>query len=229
MAQGKTGRIPLIDARAPRFNQAFIAVACAVALFSGWWPLLAIAALQLGLTLAFGPRVCLACLLYFRLIRPRVGDGATKDARPFRFANLVGFSFLSLASLAHLAGATKSGWVLAGLVGGLAALAAVSGICAGCEIYRGLAFLRGIRSRRLVRIDFSDIGARPQDGLVVQFTHPRCSDCQTLERKLQAEGTPLALIDVSARPDLARKYSVSLVPLAFRVSGDGRILSRVAV
>jgi thioredoxin-like negative regulator of GroEL len=78
-------------------------------------------------------------------------------------------------------------------------------------------------------IDLAEIGATPQDGVVVQFTHPRCSDCQTLAKKLSAEGTPLALVDVSVRPDLARKYAVTLVPLAFRVAGDGRILSRVAL
>jgi len=219
----------VIDTRAPRFNQGIIAAACLAALLSGWWPLLALAALQLGLTLTFGPRLCLACLAYFKLIQPRFGSGPVKDARPVRFANLIGCVFLAAASLAHATGHSQLGWSLAALVGTLALLAAVSGICVGCEMYRLLALVRGIRSRRVARIDLSEIGALPQDGLVVQFTHPRCSDCQTLAKRLGAEGTPLALVDVSVRPDLARKYAVTLVPLAFRVAGDGRILSRVAI
>jgi hypothetical protein len=229
MARRTAGRVPVIDARAPRFNQGVIAAACVAALLSGWWPLLALAGLQLGLTLTFGPRVCLACLAYFKLIQPRLGAGPIKDARPVRFANFVGFVFLAVASFARVMGHAQLGWALAGLVGALALLAAVSGVCVGCEMYRWLAFVRGIRLRKVARIDLSEIGAAPQDGLVVQFTHPRCSDCQSLERELSAKGTPLALVDVSVRPDLARKYAVTLVPLAFRVAGDGRILSRVAI
>ena len=54
-----------------------------------------------------------------------------------------------------------------------------------------------------------------------------CSDCQTLEKSLTAQGIPLALVDVFERPDLARKYGISLVPLAFKVDADGRVLTRV--
>jgi hypothetical protein len=48
---------PVIDARAPRFNQAIIGGAALAAFLLGWWPLLALAALQLALTLSFGPRL----------------------------------------------------------------------------------------------------------------------------------------------------------------------------
>jgi outer membrane biosynthesis protein TonB len=48
-----------------------------------------------------------------------------------------------------------------------------------------------------------------------------------LEKSLVAQGIPLALVDVSKRPDLARKYGISLVPLAFKVDADGRVLARV--
>ena len=89
---------PVIDARAPRFNQAIIGGAALAAFLLGWWPLLALAALQLALTLSFGPRLCLACFLYFKLLRPWLGPGPVKDARPVRFANLVGPLFLSAAA-----------------------------------------------------------------------------------------------------------------------------------
>ena len=53
---------PIIDARAPRFNQGLIGAAALLAFLLGFWPLLSLAALQLALTLSFGPRLCLACL-----------------------------------------------------------------------------------------------------------------------------------------------------------------------
>ena len=218
---------PVIDARAPRFNQAIIGGAALAAFLLGWWPLLALAALQLALTLTFGPRLCLACFLYFKLVRPWLGPGPVKDARPVRFANLVGLVFLSAASVAHLAGFPRLGWTLGLVVAGLALLAASTGLCVGCEMYRLLARLRGIGPRSVARIDLQEIGASPQAGLVVQFTHPRCSDCRTLEERLSAQGVPLVLVDVTQHPDLARKYGISLVPLAFKVDSDGRVLARV--
>jgi len=219
---------PVVDARAPRFNQGMIGTAALLAFLLGFWPLLSLAALQLALTLTFGPRVCLACIIYFKLVRPRLGPGPVKDARPVRFANAVGLVFLSAASVAHWAGYPLLGWALGLLVAALALLAAASGLCVGCEMYRLLAYLRGIGPRRLTRIDLQEIGASGHSGLVVQFTHPRCSDCQTLEKSLAAQGMPLALVDVSQHPELAKKYGISLVPLAFRVDADGRVLARVS-
>ena len=77
------------------------------------------------------------------------------------------------------------------------------------------------------RIAWEEIGGKHTTGLGVQFTYPRCTDCRTLEERLHRQGVPLVLIDVSQRPDLARKYGVSLVPLAFKVALDGRVLARV--
>jgi hypothetical protein len=51
---------PIIDARAPRFNQGMIGTVGLLAFLLGFWPLLSLAALQLALTLIFGPRLCLA-------------------------------------------------------------------------------------------------------------------------------------------------------------------------
>ena len=158
---------PVIDSRAPRFNQALIALIALSAFVFNAWPLLIVGALQLVLALTFGPRACLACQLYFRFIVPRFGPGPVKDARPVRFANLVGLAFLSLASIAHLAGLPILGWILAGIVAGLAGLAAISGLCMGCEMYRVVAFLRGIGPRSAKRIDLERLGAVHQPNLVV--------------------------------------------------------------
>ena len=70
--------------------------------------------------------------------------------------------------------------------------------------------------------------AQLPDVTVVQFTHPLCSDCHELEQRLAAGKRPLVLVDVSRRPDLARRYHVTLVPTAFAVAADGRVLERLA-
>ena len=145
---------------------------------TGWWPLLAILAAQLAVGLTFGRRYCLPCLAYFELVQPRFGEGPIEDARPPRFANLVGVVVLGSASVAHAVGLTTLGWALALLVAGLALLAAATGLCAGCEIYRIGARLRGIRSHRLDRVELEDFGLSPDGEVVLQFTHPLCSDCR---------------------------------------------------
>ncbi len=146
----------LIDARAPRFNQAVIGLAALMAFALDFWPLLTLAAAQLALALFLGPQACLACAIYFKLVRPRLGPGPMKDARPVRFANWVGLVILSAASVAHMARLPGLGWGLGLLVAGLALLAAATGFCVGCEVYRLWAGLRGIGPRRVAHIDLRE-------------------------------------------------------------------------
>jgi hypothetical protein len=128
--------LDVIDSRAPRFNQAVVGVLSAVAVAAGWWWLLALLALQLIAGLMLGRRWCLPCLAYFELVQPRIGEGALEDARPPRFANMVGVAVLSAATLAWLLGAVVAGMALGLLVSALALLAAVTGFCTGCEAYK---------------------------------------------------------------------------------------------
>src|SRR6186997_396119 len=133
----------VIDARAPRFNQAVIGLLSLVAVTVGPWWLLALLALQLAVGLTLGRRYCLPCLAYFELVQPRFGEGALEDARPPRFANLVGAAFLVAATVAYAAGLTTLGAVLGGTVAALALLAAATGFCTGCEAYKLGSFLLG--------------------------------------------------------------------------------------
>jgi hypothetical protein len=135
--------LDVIDSRAPRFNQAVVGALSAVAVATGWWWLLALLAAQLALGLTFGRRFCLPCLAYFELVQPRFGEGPLEDARPPRFANLVGVAFLTAASLGYALGAATVGAVLGGVVATLALLAAVTGFCAGCEAYKLGCWVRG--------------------------------------------------------------------------------------
>jgi thioredoxin-like negative regulator of GroEL len=63
---------------------------------------------------------------------------------------------------------------------------------------------------------------------VVEFTHPLCSECRSLEERLRAEGRQVVTVDVRERPDLARKYGVALVPTAVAVRPSGVVTTRLA-
>jgi hypothetical protein len=126
----------VIDSRAPRTNQAVVGLVSVLAVSTGWWWLLALLALQLAVGLTFGRRFCLPCVLYFEALQPRFGEGPLEDARPPKVANMVGFAFLTAASIAYLAGLDALGIGLGALVAALALLAAVTGFCTGCEAYK---------------------------------------------------------------------------------------------
>jgi Domain of unknown function (DUF4395) len=216
----------VIDSRAPRTNQAVIGALALVAFVAGaeWLPGILAAQLAIGLTL--GRRFCLPCLLYFEVIQRRFGEGPIEDSRPPRFANMVGVAFLGAATLAFVLDAPTLGWTLTLIVAALALLAAATGFCAGCEMYKLSARLRGVAARHVTRIDPGDIGL---DGAgVVEFTHPLCSECRAWERRLEQEGRPHAVVDVSREPALARKYGIAVVPTVVAVAGDGTVLERLA-
>ncbi len=134
----------VVDARAPRFTQAIIGVLALVAFVTGWWPLLAILAAQLAVGVTLGRRWCAPCAFYFEVLQPRFGEGPIEDARPPRFANVVGVVVLGTASVAHAVGLHTFGWALGLLVAGLALLSAATGFCVGCQAYRLLARFRGV-------------------------------------------------------------------------------------
>jgi hypothetical protein len=216
----------VIDSRGPRTNQAVIGSLAVVAFLTGAEWLIAVLAAQLAIGLTLGRRFCLPCLAYFELIQPRFGEGPIEDSRPPRFANMVGVVFLGAATLAFVLGAPTVGWALALIGAALALLAASTGFCAGCEAYKLSARLRGIAARHVARIEPGDI---PLDGAgVVQFTHPLCSECRQWERRLEQEGRPHAVVDISREPALARKYGVAVVPTVVAVAGDGTVLERLA-
>jgi hypothetical protein len=154
----------VIDARAPRFNQGVIGLVALAGTVTGWWPFFALGALQLVLSLTRGRRWCLACLFYFELVQPRLGEGPLEDSRPVRFANQVGATFLTAATLAGALGWITLALVLGGLVAALALLAASTGLCVGCLMFKGIARLRG----------------KPLSDAVAAFAATVCVDCQAV-------------------------------------------------
>lgn len=122
-----------IDARAPRFNQAVVALALALAFAFDVHLVVPVAGAVLLLSaLGVGPLL----LLWRHVIARRAGrPKEVEDPRPPRFAAGVGAAFLLGAWGAFLAGSSLIGWALALIVTALAGLAAITGLCVGCEVY----------------------------------------------------------------------------------------------
>jgi len=134
-----------IDPRGPRFNQGSITVLLLAAFLVGWRPMAAIVGLVLLLGATFGPRYGLFLRLYADVIKPRLSPPSElEDPRPPRLAAAVGVAFLAGSTVAFAAGQSGVGWALALIVAALAGLAAVTGICVGCEVYLFLARRRGV-------------------------------------------------------------------------------------
>jgi hypothetical protein len=219
----------VIDARAPRFNQAVVGLVALLGVVFGWPLAWALMGAQLLIGLTAGRRFCLTCVAYFTLLQPRFGEGALEDSRPPRLANAMGFAFLTAAALAWWLGSPTAGTALGAMVTALALLAATSGFCAGCELYKLSARLRGISPRHHNSIDPAELdGLDGHSRAFVEFTHPLCAECKEWERQLADRPEPLVTIDVSKRPELAHKYGVAVVPTVVAVAADGRVLERLA-
>jgi hypothetical protein len=218
----------VIDERAPRFNQAVTGLLALLGVLFGWPLAWALMALQLLIGLTLGRRFCLPCLAFFTLVQPRIGEGPLEDSRPPRLANLMGTVFLGAAAAAWWLGAPVAGTVLGSLVAFLALLAASTGLCVGCELYRLSARLRGISPRHHSTIEVADLDGAGGRSAYVEFTHPLCSECREWEERLGSRPDPLVKLDVTDRPDLARKYGIAVVPTVLRVAADGAVLERLA-
>lgn len=157
--QSTGGEPVLVDPRAPRFGQSVTAIglAAGVALQE---PLLVVAvAVVLNAALLSGWRLDLYAFLWRTLLIPVVGAPAEREpASPHRFARLMGAVFTAVATAFLLVDVTVAppeaalglsipalaGYALTAMVAGLAALAATTGICVGCRMYRQVAFFRNL-------------------------------------------------------------------------------------
>ena len=128
----------MIDPRQPRFGQAITGIAVLVSFVVRAPVVLPIVAVILGSASILGPRFNLYAYGYRAFKRlARLGPPKElEDPAPPRFANTLGFVFLSAATALHYPLDLHAlAWGLGLLVSALALLAATTGLCVGCEAY----------------------------------------------------------------------------------------------
>lgn len=145
-ATASSGRsADLVDPRAPRFGQSITALGLLAGIALQAPAFVYAVAAVLVVAAASGWRLDLYSFLWRRGMVPLVGEPDEREpASPHRFAKLMGAAFTALASALLAVGVASAGFVVAGLVAALAAVAAVLDICVGCRMYEQVSFFRRI-------------------------------------------------------------------------------------
>lgn len=128
-----------VDPRGLRVSAALTSIVLAAALVTPRPVATALLVVQ-GVIFALGAFVSLQAspysLFFRRVVRPRLGAPAElEDARPPRFAQLVGLVFAVAALAGYALGAPTVGLVATAFALVAALLNAVVGLCLGCEMY----------------------------------------------------------------------------------------------
>ena len=125
-----------VDHSALKANQLFIISLNILAFILSLPILAAFVALVMGLGSAL--KVPGFLPIYKYLLKPRgwmKPDVLNDNPEPHRFAQFLGFVFMTAGSIALFLGASVLGWSLVWLVVALAALNAFGGFCVGCAVY----------------------------------------------------------------------------------------------
>jgi len=126
----------MIDPRGPRFAAALTTVVLAVVLVTGSAWLLAAQTVVFAVGAFAGLHRSPYGVLFRRFVRPRLAPPAElEDAAAPRFAQLVGFGFALVGTVALVVGATVVGQVAVAAALAAAFLNAAFGFCLGCEVY----------------------------------------------------------------------------------------------
>ena len=131
-----------VDPRALRFSAAATAGVLAVVLLTAGparplaLGLLASQIAVFGFTAFVSVHWSVWAQIFARFIWPRLGAVAElEDARPARFAQLIGFVLTALALLAFITGIDVIGYGLVALAVLGAVIRATTGVCLGCRVY----------------------------------------------------------------------------------------------
>ena len=126
-----------IDPRGQRFGAGVSAVVLALAILLDLPWLAVLVGLNLAISAAFGTRLFLPGRAWPAVRRAlRLAPPAELEHEyPPRFAQALGATFIGLAAIAFVVGATPVGWLLVGAVAALQVLLATTGICVGCRLY----------------------------------------------------------------------------------------------
>lgn len=132
----------MVDPRAPRFGQGITASLLIAAIALRESLLVYLVAVILATSVLSGWRVDLHGLLWRTVGARLVGSPLEPEpAAPHRFAKLLGATGTTFATGLLLIEFTFLGFAVAGLIAVLAGLAAVSGLCLGCMMYRQVSVL----------------------------------------------------------------------------------------
>jgi hypothetical protein len=132
-----------VDHAALKANQLFIISLNILAFILNLPILAAFVALVMGLGSAL--KVPGFLPIYKNILKPRgwmKPDILADSPEPHRFAQFLGFLFMTAGSISLFLGATILGWTLVWIVVALAALNAFGGFCVGCAVYYWLARLK---------------------------------------------------------------------------------------
>jgi hypothetical protein len=137
--------VPTVDPRAPRFGQSLTALGFATGIALDLPVVVYAVAAVLLLAVVSGWRVDVYGVLWQHGVSHLLTPPTEREAAaPHRFARLLGAAGGTVASLCLLAGVPLAGYAVAWVVAALAALAALTGICIGCRMYRQVAFVRDL-------------------------------------------------------------------------------------
>jgi hypothetical protein len=131
-----------VDHSALKTNQIIIIALSILAFILNQWWLAAFVALVMGIGSAL--KVPGFGFVYKSILKPRgwmKPDVLDDNPEPHRFAQFLGFLFMTGGSIALFLGSSVLGWSLVWLVAALAALNAFGGFCVGCAVYYWLARL----------------------------------------------------------------------------------------
>lgn len=137
-----TQKLQKVDHSALKANQIVIIVLNILAFVLNLPLVAALVALVMGIGSAL--KVPGFGFVYKYLLKPRgwmKPDVLDDNPEPHRFAQFLGFVFMSAGSIALWLGAPILGWSLVWLVAALAALNAFGGFCVGCAVYYWLSKL----------------------------------------------------------------------------------------
>ena len=133
----------MVDPRGQRFTAAVTTVVLALVLLTGGVWLLAVQAGVFATGALAGVTAGPYARLFAHVLRPRLGPPAEyEDARPPRFAQVVGLLFATGGLVGFIGGWPLLAYSAVGAALAAAFLNAAFGLCLGCEIY--LAFRRAI-------------------------------------------------------------------------------------
>lgn len=131
-----------VDHSALKTNQIIIITLNILAFILNQWWLAAFVALAMGIGSVL--KVPGFGFVYKYLLKSRgwmKPDVLDDNPEPHRFAQFLGFLFMTGGSIALYAGSNVLGWILVWIVVALAALNAFGGFCVGCAVYYWLARL----------------------------------------------------------------------------------------